>query len=127
MLRRFEIEAELYRIGAPCTCSVSSRSHKNVKSKMKKIAGNQIKAARDLLGFTQGELATAAGVGRNTINRFENGQIEPHQESLDKIVSELERRGIEFTNGRGMGVRLDSEKAAGFARTTGQARKEADR
>lgn len=86
-----------------------------VNRKMK-IAGSQIKAARDLLGITQGELATAAGVGLNTINRFETGQVEPHRENLEKILAELERRGIEFTNGDGMGVRLNYSKASEFAR-----------
>jgi hypothetical protein len=48
---------------------------------------------------------------------------QPH---LAKIAAELERRGIEFTNGGGIGVRLDHAKAAEFARTAGPVRNEPD-
>lgn len=92
-----------------------------------KISGSQITAARGLLKITQAELAAAAGLAEMTIFRFENGQADPHRASLEKIVNELERRGIEFTNGTGMGVRINFEKAAGYARTSGQGLKEADR
>lgn len=82
-----------------------------------KIAGKQVTAARDLLGITQAELAEIAGLNKETIFRFEAGKAEPHARSLEKIVTELERRGIEFTNGTGIGVRLNYEKAAEFARS----------
>ena len=85
-----------------------------------KISGKQVKAARDLLGITQAELAEAAGVSLQTIFRFEAGKAEPYASSLEKIVGELERRGIEFTNGDGIGVRLVSRKAAEYARAKGQ-------
>ncbi len=89
-----------------------------------KISGSQIAAARELLKITQAELAEAAGVGMRTVVRFETGDAEPHAANLEKIRSELERRGIEFTNGTGVGVRLDYEKAAEFARTPVQVRNE---
>ena len=76
-----------------------------------RIRGKQIAAARELLGITQEELATAAGVGRQTIARFESGLADPRPESINKIQVELERRGIEFSNGDGMGVRLNFAKA----------------
>ncbi len=82
-----------------------------------KISGKQITAARDLLGITQGELATACGVSTHTVFRFEAGKADPYRASLDKIVSELERRGIEFTNGDGAGVRINYAKAEAFARS----------
>jgi transcriptional regulator with XRE-family HTH domain len=80
-----------------------------------KISGRQIAAARDLLGITQQELAEAAGVSKNTLIRFETGQGEPHAPNKAKIEQELFKRGIEFTNGTGIGVRLDYEKAQKFA------------
>lgn len=93
-----------------------------VKKKMK-ISGSQVTAARDLLRITQAELAEAAGVATITVFRFEAGQAEPHRASIEKIQTELERRGIEFTNGdsppsqgEGIGVRLNYTKAATFAR-----------
>ena len=97
-----------------------------VKKKMK-ISGKQVTAARDLLGITQAELAEISGLNKETIFRFEAGKADPHARSIEKIVRELERRGIEFTNGTGMGIRLNYEKAAEFARSTAQAPNESDR
>lgn len=92
-----------------------------------KISGAQITAARNLLRITQAELAEASGVGEQTIKRFEADKTLPQRSSLDKILSELERRGIEFTNGTGIGVRLNFEKAAEYSRTTAQMRPASDR
>ena len=89
-----------------------------------KISGKQIVCARELLGITQAELAAAAGVGLYTVVRFETGQAEPYPANLEKIVSELVRRGIEFTNGTGIGIRLNFEKAAEFARLSTPPRNE---
>jgi transcriptional regulator with XRE-family HTH domain len=105
---------------------INDRSPGRVKKKMK-ISGRQVMAARNLLGLTQDELATAASVDRTTVLRFETGQIEPQRASLKKIQDELERRGIEFTNGTGVGVRINYEKAAEYARTAVPARNESDR
>ena len=91
-----------------------------------KISGNQVAAARELLGITQPELASAAGVSVKTIVRFETGKAAPYESSLQKILGELARRGIEFTNGTGTGVRLNHAKAAEFARSSAQARIESD-
>ena len=88
-----------------------------------KISGKQIASARELVGLTQGELAVAAGVGLHTVVRFETGQAEPYPVNLEKIRSELERRGVEFLNGdsppsagEGIGVRLNISKAAEYTR-----------
>jgi transcriptional regulator with XRE-family HTH domain len=89
-----------------------------------KVSGRQISAARDLLGLTQVELAKAAGVGESTVLNFELGKLEPHQRNREKIQTELERRGIEFTNGDGIGVRLNNAKAAEYAKSVAQARPE---
>jgi transcriptional regulator with XRE-family HTH domain len=89
-----------------------------------KISGKQVAAARELSGITQDELARALGLDGNTISRFESGLSEPHRSNLAKIQAELERRGIEFTNGDsppragdGIGVRLNYATAAEFAKT----------
>lgn len=94
-----------------------------------KLSGSQVTAARGLLKITQAELATAAGVAEITIFRFEAGQAEPQRANLEKIRAELERRGIEFTNGdsppstgNGIGVRLNYDKASEFARGDAQPR-----
>lgn len=79
-------------------------------------------AARGLLGITQEELANAANLSYRTVLNFEASTAETSPQSIQKIVTELERRGIEFTNGdsppasgRGIGVRLNLDKAAAFA------------
>ena len=82
-----------------------------------KISGAHVSAARDLLKITQQELGAATGVSWKTIMRFEAGQMEPQRANLEKIQTELERRGIEFTNGTGIGVRLDLQKAAEYSRS----------
>lgn len=82
-----------------------------------KILGKQVTAARDLLGITQAELAELAGLSTDTVFKFEAGKAQPYPRSIEKIRAELERRGIEFTNGDGIGVRLNYAKAEAFART----------
>lgn len=74
-------------------------------------SGKQVTAARNLLGISQAELATAIGIAQPTLARFESGASAPYKSTLDKLRIELERRGIEFTNGSGIGVRLDFAKA----------------
>lgn len=92
-----------------------------------KISGKQIASARELLGLTQPELALAAGVSDQTISNFETNRSDPYPATVEKITAALERRGIEFTNGTGMGVRLNFEKAAEFAKTTANERNESAR
>jgi transcriptional regulator with XRE-family HTH domain len=71
----------------------------------------QIRAARALLGWSQAQLATTAGVGEMTIKRFETekGQASGTIASLQRIRTALEHAGIEFidaTQDKGPGVRL---------------------
>lgn len=91
------------------------------------ISGKQVAAARELLGITQVELAEATGLSFITIHNFEANKSEPYRATREKILTELERRGIEFTNGTGIGVRLNFEKAAAFARTNTQSKSESPR
>ena len=83
-----------------------------------KILGNQVASARELIGITQTELAAAAGVGKETVLRFETG-VSIYEANVEKIRTALETHGIEFTNGSGMGVRLNYAKAEEFARRAG--------
>ena len=91
-----------------------------------KISGKQVTAARDLLGITQAELANAAGLSKDTVFMFEAGKANPQKRNLQKIVAELELRGIEFINGDrqpsmdpGIGVRLNLTKAAAYTSAKG--------
>lgn len=86
------------------------------------ITSQQIRAARGLLEIDQRELAHLAGVSVPTIQRMEasGGQVRGVVDTLVKVVSALERAGIELLGenapsvGIGRGVRL-RETVAGRA------------
>jgi transcriptional regulator with XRE-family HTH domain len=63
--------------------------------------------ARSALSLTTADLAELAGVGVNTVNRFEAGQ-DARISSVEKMQAALEKAGVEFIpeNGGGAGVRL---------------------
>jgi transcriptional regulator with XRE-family HTH domain len=76
-----------------------------------KISGNQLRAARSLLGLEQIELADKAGVGVNTIRRMEACSDDPiggNESTRAKVTEALQNLGVEFTNGDQPGVRMKS-------------------
>jgi transcriptional regulator with XRE-family HTH domain len=80
------------------------------------ITGNQMRAARALLGIDQRELAQRSGLSLPTIQRMESsdGVIRGNVDSLVKLVDALGAAGIELINegtvshSGGRGVRLKS-------------------
>lgn len=82
----------------------------------KHISGSQVTAARALLGLSKVELADACDIGLRTLDRFEDGIGKPHRNNLKTVIAELEKRGIEFQNGKGIGVWLDFKKAEAYAK-----------
>ncbi len=71
----------------------------------------QIRAARGLIGWSQTELAAAAGLSLPTIKRMERDDAAGPAVSDDarsKVQAALEKAGVEFIpeNGGGAGVRL---------------------
>lgn len=75
------------------------------------MIGNQLRAARSLLGLTQAEVAEAAGVSVPTVKRAEGqGAVNASDKAQQAIQNALERAGIQFIpeNGGGLGVRLKS-------------------
>ncbi|MEG6508606.1 helix-turn-helix domain-containing protein [Methyloligella sp. 2.7D] len=68
----------------------------------------QARAARALLDWTQTKLAATAGLGLSTIVDFEKSRREVSREAQAAIRGALEAAGVEFTNGKGLGVRLRS-------------------
>ena len=66
------------------------------------INRRQILGARGLLEITQLDLATSVGISERAMNMIESGRAKPRKATLAKIRAELERRGIEFINGRGV-------------------------
>lgn len=81
---------------------------------MIKIKGRAIIAARNLLKLTQSELAAACQVSDGTLSTIEQETRAPRADTIRKIARELTKRGIEFTNGTGLGVRVDYKRAAAF-------------
>ena len=67
----------------------------------------QVRAARGLLNWTVRELADKANVHRNTVTNIETGRCAGDPETLSAIQRALERAGVEFTNGKRPGVRLN--------------------
>ena len=57
----------------------------------------QVRAARALLGWSQGYLADGINVRRATIADFENCRHEPHDATLTVLMNELAAAGIVFT------------------------------
>ncbi len=82
--------------------------------KIKKISVKQVKAARMLLGWSQADLGKAAGLGDVTVPRIEakDGELGGRAETVQKIVTALEKAGCIFLdeNGEGPGVRLRKTK-----------------
>lgn len=74
-----------------------------MSSSNRPITGRQIAAARELLDITQRELVEALGINGTTLARIESAKRRTRESQvLTLIVRELERRGIEFINGRGV-------------------------
>jgi transcriptional regulator with XRE-family HTH domain len=61
--------------------------------------------ARTALAWSTIDLGRLAGIGPNTVNRFEGGQ-DARLSSVEKMRRALETAGVEFTNGDKPGVRL---------------------
>ena len=74
----------------------------------------QIRAARALLGWSQSQLASAAGVGLATLQRIEQseGVVKGKFATVLKIQNALEQAGIYFTDDEAgeIGVRLQIDK-----------------
>jgi transcriptional regulator with XRE-family HTH domain len=75
---------------------------------------SQIRAARALLGWSQGELARAAAVGLATLQRIEQneGVLKGNFSTILKIEKALEKAGIQFTDDEAgeIGVRMKTSK-----------------
>lgn len=88
------------------------------------ITSQQMRAARALLGIDQRQLADLAGLSLPTIQRMEasEGQVRGVVDTLVKVISALERAGIEIIGenassvGVGRGVRLKESRGGGAAK-----------
>jgi transcriptional regulator with XRE-family HTH domain len=63
---------------------------------MAMITGDQVKAARNLLGWSQLRLAHETGLDPSTIAKFETGKTRPTALSVSTVQHTLEAAGVEF-------------------------------
>jgi transcriptional regulator with XRE-family HTH domain len=73
------------------------------------ITGQQVKAARALLAWTQSELGGQTGVSASTIGHFEAGRRRAAVLSVSVIQRTLEVAGVEFVDGE-PGVKLKAKQ-----------------
>ncbi len=64
-----------------------------------------------MLGLTQAQVATRAGISATALNNIERGESDPKASTLRAIRRVLEEAGVEFTNGDQPGIRLRGLKA----------------
>jgi transcriptional regulator with XRE-family HTH domain len=95
---------------------------KGPAKKSETISARQVRAARQLLGVTQREVARLADVGRRALAEFECGMRTPQRRTLRDIRAGLEAAGIAFiddgADGGGPGVRLRAPLGAAGAQDT---------
>ena len=70
--------------------------------------GQQIRAARALVGWEQKQLASAASISVETVSRLERtlGPVSAYTGTIDRVRKVLEDAGVEFTNDDEPGVKL---------------------
>jgi transcriptional regulator with XRE-family HTH domain len=69
------------------------------------ITSRQIRAARSLIGWSQSDLAGAAGLSRSTIIGIEKGSGNPTRELMARLRNILEGRQVEFLPQEGVRFR----------------------
>jgi transcriptional regulator with XRE-family HTH domain len=74
------------------------------------ITPDQARAGRQLLAWTQAQLAVEARISPATVSQFEGGKYRPSLGILSAMQSALEESGVEFTNGGEPGVKLRKAK-----------------
>jgi transcriptional regulator with XRE-family HTH domain len=73
-----------------------------------KVPGNLLRAARELLGWSQRELAERADCGLVTVQRIEKGGTFHVEGTREKIVEVIQNAGVRFlpqTTTEGAGIR----------------------
>lgn len=65
------------------------------------ISAKQIRAARALIGWTQADLAKAAGLSIAALNNLEREVTDPRGSTLNAIETALREGGVEIISDRG--------------------------
>jgi DNA-binding transcriptional regulator YiaG len=75
------------------------------------ITPRQSAAARGMLGMTTEDIRTRAGLGHNTITRWEKGHARISVETMEKLVAAYRSFGVEFPDRRTVRLAEDSPQA----------------
>ena len=77
------------------------------------ITGRHLRAARGLLGWTQRDLARRGKVALGTLRKMEesDGHVDSRTDTLVRVMTALEKAGVEFLNDDKPGVRLGKPAA----------------
>jgi ribosome-binding protein aMBF1 (putative translation factor) len=74
------------------------------------ITPSQVAAARELVGWSQQQLAACAGMSVNSVVELERGEVDPTTDTHSLVHKVLNNEGVEFlaaaTGTKGEGVRL---------------------
>ena len=70
----------------------------------------QIRAARALIGWSQGDLAERADLSQTGIARIENGTNKPNSQTLAKIQTAFDKANVEFIDDNGVKKRTGEIK-----------------
>jgi predicted transcriptional regulator len=76
----------------------------NVSSRL--IYAAQIRAARGLLNWSQGELAERAGVSKQSVTRIENGSMDARFSTMTAMNDAIRSAGVEMAEDATGTVRL---------------------
>ena len=76
----------------------------NLSSRL--IYAAQIRAARGLLNWSQGELAERAGVSKQSVTRIENGSMDARFSTMTAMNDAIRSAGVEMTEDAAGTVRL---------------------
>ena len=70
------------------------------------IFAAQIRAARGLLNWSQGELAERAGISKQSVTRIENGTMDPRFSTITALYDAIRSAGVEMAEDVNGTVRL---------------------
>jgi ribosome-binding protein aMBF1 (putative translation factor) len=85
---------------------------------MVEVTAGQLRAARELVGWSPADLAKAAAIRIEAVADFESGARAPRRVMVTRLRAALEARGVEFTNGVRPSVKLKAKSRTIAARTS---------
>jgi DNA-binding XRE family transcriptional regulator len=66
------------------------------KADPKLVYAAQVRAARALLGWSQGELAERAGISKQSVNRIESGNMDARLSTVSALGEAFRSAGVEM-------------------------------